>query len=163
MRYNPPEEAIQDEAEQVYFEGRPRYVSDQTAFMRWSTEMESNELVDNDFLKANKYRVIDINKFLPLAFIQNPRNIPLFRLRRINMTFEKDAGLYENAAETVLDNLADYQTTRGINGNFQKALITQRREWQDKTDMEKKKGVLGGLIKRKSEEERMMNVQEAYR
>lgn len=165
MRYNPPEETRQesDEEQQVYFEGRPRYVSDQTAFMRWSTELEqSNELVDPEFLKTNKYRVMDINKFLPLSFIKNPRNIPLFRLRRMNMTHEKDAGLFENAAETVLDNLADYQTTRGINGNFQKALITQRREWQDKTEPETKKGIMGRLIKGKSEEQRGMEMQEVY-
>ena len=167
MRYNPPEETQienTDEEGEVYFEGKPRYVSDQTAFMRWSTEIEqSNNLIDNNFLKQNKYRILDINKFLPLSFIKNPRNIPLFRLRRINMTHEKDAGLYENAAETVLDNLADYQTTRGVDGNFQKALITQRREWQDKTNIEaEKKGIISRLIKNKSKDEREIDMQEAY-
>lgn len=166
MRYNPPKETIDESEneEQVYFEGRPRYVSDQTAFMRWSTELEqSSGLVNNEFLEENKYRVLDINKFLPLAFIKNPRNIPLFRLRRMNMTHEKDAGLFENAAETVLDNLADYQTTRGIEGNFQKALITQRREWQDRTNPETtKKGIIGRLIKGRSEEQRMADIQDVY-
>ena len=78
------------------------------------------------------------------------------------MTHEKDAGLFENAAETVLDNLADYQTTRGINGNFQKALITQRREWQDRTTPETRKGLLGRMIRGRADEQRNLEMQEVY-
>lgn len=176
MRYNPPKNETSEYSEEndseenniendpVYWEGRPRYVSDQTAFIRWSTELEQvHNIIDNDFLKRNSHRVIDINKILPLSFIDNPKSIKLFRLRRMNMGLARDAGLIDLADETVLDNLADYQTTRGIRGNYQKALITQRREWQDKTDPENKKsGIIGRMIKGRGDEQREMNMQEVY-
>jgi len=164
IRYNPPggtsrdvNVSSEDEEtdEPVYWEGRPRYVSDQTAFMRWSTEMEqTSELIDKRFLQDNRHRIIDINKILPLSFIESAKSLKLFRLRRINMSFARDAGLIDLADETVLDNLADYQTTRGIRGNYQKVLITQRREWQDKTGDKSKRGMFGRLIAGKREEER---------
>jgi len=156
-------DSFEEPSADVYFEGRPRYISDQTAFMRWSTELEqSNDLVDPEFLKQNRFRVLDINKFLPLSFINNPRSIRLFRLRRLNMTLEKDAGLFENAAETMLDNLADYQTTRGINGNFQKALITQRREWQERSGSDSKHGLFNRIIRGRGEDQKVMDMQELY-
>ena len=169
MRYNPSETKnnidVDENPEQdpVYWEGRPRYISDQTAFMRWSTELEKQPgTIDEDFIKNNIHRIIDINKFLPLSFIDNPKSIKLFRLRRMNITMAKDAHLIDLADETTLDNLADYQTTRGIRGNYQKALITQRREWQDKTDIEKKKSLIGGLIRGRAEQQKQDNMEEVY-
>ena len=166
MRYIPRNEIEDEDAENeqpVYWEGRPRYVSDQTAFMRWSTELEKKDrLVDDDFLHNNQHRIIDLDKFLPLSFIDDPRSIKLFRLRRMNITLAKDAGLIDLADETTLDNLADYQTTRGVRGNYQKALITQRREWQDKTEVDKQRGILSGLIRGRSNEDRQQNIEEVY-
>ena len=176
MRYNPPdvksrveeglvEEGIVERDEpETYFEGRPRFVSDQTAFIRWSTEIEKvDNIIDDKFLARNRYRVIDINKILPLGFIDNPKSIKLFRLRRMNMGHEKDAGLFDLAEETVMDNLADYQTTRGIRGNYQNALITQRREWRDRTENASKKGLFGRLIRSRNDEENLKsNLEEVY-
>jgi len=164
MRYNPPDQIEkEDEIDNSYFEGRPRYVSDQTAFMRWSTEIEkTDKVIDTKFLSENRHRVMDINKILPLSFIDNPKSIKLFRLRRMNMGLAKDAGLWDLADETTLDNLADYQTTRGIRGNYQNALITQRREWKDRTDPETKKGIFGKLIKGRNEELKQQNMEEVY-
>lgn len=68
------------------------------------------------------------------------------------MGLAKDAGLEDLVDETILDNLADYQTTRGIRGNYQNALITQKREWQDRTEKEKR-GMLSKFFRNKSEEE----------
>ena len=154
MRYSPPdEEILNEETPETYFEGRPRYISDQTAFMRWSTEIEpTDHIIDEDFMERNKHRIMDINKILPLSFIDNPKSIKLFRLRRMNMGLAKDAGLDDLVDETILDNLADYQTTRGISGNYQNALITQKREWQDRTEKEKR-GMLSKFFRNKSEEE----------
>ena len=164
MRYNPPDDTIEETEEERYLDGRPRYVSDQTAFMRWSTELEkTDELIDEKFLKRNRNRVLDINKILPLSFIDNPKSIKLFRLRRMNMSLATDAGLYNLADETTLDNLADYQTTRGIRGNYQNALITQRKEWQDRTNPNNKKGLFGRLIKNRNEEQQIReNMEEVY-
>ena len=78
------------------------------------------------------------------------------------MGHEKDAGLYDLAEETVMDNLADYQTTRGIRGNYQNALITQRREWKDRTDPEIKKGIFGKIIKGRNDEIKQSNMEEVY-
>ena len=155
MRYNPPENITQED-EENYFEGRPTTVSDQTAFMRWSTEIEPVKgLIDKEFMTRNKNRIIDVNKILPLSFIDDPRSIKLFRLRRINMGLASDAGLEDLADETTLDNLADYQTTRGIRGNYQNALITQRKEWKDRTDVNTKKGLFGKLVGRRNEQYEM--------
>lgn len=165
MRYNPPteNENVETEDQEVYFEGRPRYISDQTAFMRWSTELEKTDtVIDKKFMEDNKHRIIDVNKILPLSFIDNPKSIKLFRLRRMNMSLACDAGLMDLADETVMDNLADYQTTRGIRGNYQNALITQRREWKDRTDPEAKKGLLGKMIKGRNDEIRQANMEEIY-
>ena len=171
MRYHPPndmrysdeiENDDEDEREPVYWEGRPRFVSDQTAFMRWSTELEKvHDIIDKEFLVRNRHRVMDINKILPLAFIENPKSLQLFRLRRINIGLSTDAGLVDLADETTLDNLADYQTTRGIRGNYQKALITQRREFKDNNIDDKKSGLLNRLLRGKQDEdEQPQNMQE---
>ena len=162
MRYHPPSDMrytdeTEDEEEgqdPVYWEGRPRYISDQTAFMRWSTELEKvHDIIDKEFLVRNRHRVMDINKILPLAFIENPRSLQLFRLRRINIGLSTDANLMDLADETTLDNLADYQTTRGIRGNYQKALITQRREFKDNNLENKRQGLLNKLLRGKQDEQ----------
>ena len=163
MRYNPPENQINEEQEESYFEGRPRYISDQTAFMRWSTELEPvNGLIDKDFIKRNRNRIIDVNKILPLSFIDDPRSIKLFRLRRINMGLASDAGLDDLADETTLDNIADYQTTRGIRGNYQNALITQRKEWKDRTDTNTKTGLFGKIVGRRNDQVRQHEMGETF-
>lgn len=165
MRYNPPESEqmpVDPETglpqDEVYFEGRPKYVSDQTAFMRWSTEIEQvDHIIDKEFLERNRHRVLDINKILPLSFIDNPKSIQLFRLRRNLSDMAMDAGLQDLVESTILDNLADYQTTRGIRGNYQNALITQRREWRDRSDDEKSRGLFKRLVRNRNEE---MNIRD---
>ena len=140
MYYEEPDDSPMDPAV------RP-YVSDNTSFMRWSTEVEKiHDLIDNGFLDRHRERIIDINKFLPLANITNPDSNSLFRLRRMNITLARDSELRDLAEETALDNLADYNTTRGQDGFYQKALITQRREWKDNSKEEKKKGMFGRLF-----------------
>lgn len=163
MRYNPPDGITDESEEEQFLDGRPRYVSDQTAFMRWSTELEkTDELINDKFLKRNRNRILDINKILPLSFIDNPKSIKLFRLRRMNMSLATDAGLYNLADETTLDNLADYQTTRGIRGNYQNALITQRKEWQDRTNPDNKKGLFGRLVNNRNESVKQYEMGETY-
>ena len=147
MRYDETEEETEDQ--------RPRYVSDNTSFMRWSTEVEAKKgVVDDDFLKRNKERILDIDKFLPLSNITSAKSIKLFHLRRQCITMSKDAGLFDLAEETALDNIADYNTTRGTQGFYQKALITQRREWQDSDEEKKKTGILKNLIRGKRDQEK---------
>ncbi len=146
MRYND-----QDNIEETNVQP---YVSDQTAFMRWSTELERiHHIIDDDWLIKNRHRVIDINKILPLSFISNPKAIKLFHLRRQLIELANDAGLDDLADATVLDNLADYQTTRGTNGNYQNALITTKREWLDRTQNNQKKGFFGKLIKNNEQQQ----------
>jgi hypothetical protein len=130
------------------------YISDNTAFMHWSTELEQvHDVIDGNFLKRNRHRVGDINKFLPLANIKTWQQLQLFRLRRMNMTMACDAGLDNLADETMLDNLADYNTSRGIDGFYQNALITTKREILDKSRQQEKKGFLRQLVQGKQAEE----------
>lgn len=131
-----------------------QYISDNTAFMHWSTELEQNkDIMDNKFMKRNRHRVGDINKILALSNITSPRTIKLAHLRRMNMSLANDAGLVEVADETMLDNIADYQTSRGIHGFYQKALITQRRELLDNQKKEEKKGILQNLFRGAEQQE----------
>ena len=133
---------------------KPQYISDNTAFMHWSTELEQvHDVIDNSFLRRNRHRVGDINKFLPLSNITSAKQLQIFRLRRMNMTMAKDAGLNNLADETMLDNLADYNTSRGIGGFYQNALITTKRELLDKSRDNEKKGFLKRLVQGKQAEE----------
>ena len=148
MRYDEPDEEGEEQ--------QPRYVSDNTSFMRWSTEIEQKPgVIDEGFLKRNKERIMDIDKFLPLSNITNAKSIKLFHLRRQCITMAKDAGLNDLAEETSLDNIADYNTTRGTEGFYQKALITQRREWHDSEEEKKRTGILKNLIRGKRDEKKL--------
>jgi len=153
MRYEEPE--TEGQPSDVDERGEPRYISDNTAFMRWSTELEQiHDVIDSDFLQENRHRVGDLNKFLPLSNITNPHMIKLLRLRRMNMSMAKDAGLMDVADETMLDNLADCQTSRGMGGFYQNALITQKREWLDKSKEQEKQGFVKNLMRGKREDEK---------
>lgn len=135
---------------------RPRYVSDNTAFMRWSTEIENTpKVIDDEFLQRNRLRIAEINKILALSNITNPRMIKLARLRRMNSQLAHDAELQDIAEETVLDSLADYQMSRGTGGFYQKALITQRREWKESSDKERKTGLLKNILRGKKQQDQV--------
>ena len=122
--------------------------------MRWSTEIEKKlNVSDEEFLKRNRNRIMDIDKFLPLSFLDNPKTISLIRLRRWLINACEDAGLGSLAEITVMDNLSDYNTSRGIRGNFQLSLITQRREWKDQTNSEQKRSFWKNVIQGKKEAE----------
>jgi len=146
MRYTEPEE------ETALSE--PRYISDNTAFMRWSTEFEKTEgLTDNNFLQRFMYKIIAINKFSALSNLTNPRQIKLIRCRANNADLAWDAELFDTALSNSLDTVNDYQMSRGVGGFFQNALITQKKEWLDKSRNEEKKGILGQLVKGNKENE----------
>lgn len=145
-----------EEPEREQYNPSQRHISDQTAFIRWSTEIEKDddkEIVNDEFIKNHKARILDINKFLPLSNITDKRQVKLFRLRRMNMTLAQDAGLTDVSEETALDNLADYETSRGIQGFYQKALITQRQEFRDSSEKNKDMGFFGRLMKNKKTDE----------
>jgi len=163
MRYDEETVVVDDSNndESGIVEHKPRYVSDNTAFMRWSTELEQTpNVVNKDFLDRNKHRIVDINKFLPLSNITNPRMIKLSRLRRMNMQLAQDAGLIDLAEETTLDNVADYQMSRGNQGFYQKALITQRREWKESSNQERRTGMLKNILRGKKQQEQVEQMEE---
>ena len=155
MKYQEPD--YEDEEEEEVIQA-PRYVSDNTAFMRWSTEFEkSRGLIDDNFMKRFLYKIIAINKFSALSNLTNPRQIKLLRCRSNNADLAWDAELFDTALGNALDSVNDYQMSRGIEGFYQNALITQKREWLDKSKSEEKKGVLGNILKnRKVENEAVM-------
>jgi len=151
----PSEFENEDALEETYI---PRYIGDSTAFMKWSTEVEPTpHVVDKDFLQRNRHLVGDINKFLPLSNITSAKSIKLFRLRRNNICLAIEAGLTDVADRTMLANWGDYNTTRGIGGFFQEALITQKRTLEEKVKSEKRGwGRLRTLFKHGEDEEKNM-------
>ena len=159
MRYD-PRNMVNDDEDSGSGIVNP-YVSDQTAFMRWSTEVEEDrQTIDKEFIKRHKPELIDINKFLPLSNITNPRAIKLYHLRRQIIRMASDAELLELAEEAALANVADYNTTRGQMGFYQKALITQKQEFEDKTKKERNRSFLSNIFRGKMNEEDQQNLSE---
>ena len=116
------------------------YVSDNTTFMRWSTEMETKQNVtDGSFMDRNKLLVMALDKFPALAFYEDPRLLRLRKRKIQNAILANNAGLNQTAEETILSTIDDVQTSRGWHGAYSKALITQRHELDTKEQTEPQK------------------------
>jgi hypothetical protein len=149
MRWQP--EQNEEEERQV----RTGYISDQTAYMRMQTEMEKkDDFIDKEFLKKHKPRILALDKFAPLSFSPDSQ-VKIDRIRRIKLDLLEEAGLHEEAINCALDNIGDYQSFRGVRGNFQLAQITERHEIkQEASNAEKRAGFMSrGLFGRKKPEE----------
>ena len=135
------------------------YISDNTAFMRWSTEMEKKQdITDSAFMNRNSLLIMALDKFPALAFYNDPRMMRLRKRKIMNMILAENAGLHQTAEETVLSTIDDVQTSRGDKGAYSRALITQRHEVDTKEQNEslpKKAGFFNRFIggKKSSEEE----------
>lgn len=157
MKYRPPNttrdeitehSGNMDMEELVAKEG----TSDLTAFLRMQTELEPRKnLVDGDFFQRHRSRIIAFDKFAPLSNIADKRLLQIDRMRRKIIDLEEEAGLFDEAETDALDNVADFQISRGFGGFFQKAQITQRHEIREETKQDKS-ARWGGLFKRKNEE-----------
>ena len=117
--------------------------SEETAFHRWSTEIEPH-LEEKEFLERHRNFIRAINKFAPLAYITDPKIFLLNNIRRLKIRMLERIGLYDEAEAESLKILASYQESRGHKGFFTKALITQRRILHQYT------GRLGGEGEKKS-------------
>lgn len=122
-------------------------MSDQTAFMRMQTQLEKSDMVDKEFLDRHKARVLAMDKFAPLSYIQDKRMLQIDRMRRLIMSLQMEAGLLEDAEETALDNIADFQLSRGWRGFYQKAMITQRHIIKETSKGERKLGRLAEIMR----------------
>ena len=131
------------------------YVSDNTSFLRMQTQIEKKDkLIDDDFFRRHPARIISCDKFAPLANIQDYTQIELDRVRRLKIDLLEEAGLYEDAEKAALDNIADFQDTRGYKGFFQQAQITERHILKQSTDTRlDKAGRFSNVFKRKKPEE----------
>ena len=97
-------------------------------------------------------------KIKGLSFITNPKTVQLNSCMRNNIALCEGAGLDDLADETVFDNIDICQVTRGTKGNLQLALITQRKEFRDTSEGEKR-GLLSKFMRNKNKEE---NIDEGY-
>lgn len=134
------------------------YVSDNTMFMRWSTEMETKKnVVGPEFMERNKLDILALDKFPALAFYQDARMLILRKLKIINARLADDIGLNATAEETILSTIDDVQTSRGWQGNYSKVLITQRHEVDTKEmttpTIPKRAGFFNRFIGGKNEQE----------
>jgi len=96
--------------------------------------------------------VLFSGKIKGLSFINNPKTVQLNSCMRNNIALCEGAGLDDLADETVFDNIDICQVTRGTKGNLQLALITQRREFRDTSDRDKK-SFWSKLVRNKNQEE----------
>jgi hypothetical protein len=130
-------------------------ISDRTAYMRWSTEVEPKKnVIDSDFLERNRISIIGLDKFAPLANFKDPRLMRLHKLKMIIIDLEIEAGLIHAAEGTALSAIDDVQISRGDNGFYQRALITQRQEVEseERTDVQKKVGFFNKMFGGKKQE-----------
>lgn len=134
---------------------RSQYMSDNTTYMKWVTEIEpKKDMMDSDFIRRNKLLLMFADKFAPLANFNDPQMMALHKLKMLNMELALEAGLKEIAEETVISAIDDIQLSRGDHGFFQKALITQRHEIKEqRTEGEKKIGFFNKLFGGKQKEE----------
>ena len=132
------------------------YMSDNTAYMKWSTEIEpKRDIIDSDFMRRNNLMLMFADKFAPLANFTDPQMMALHKLKMMNAMFALEAGLDDIAEETVISAIDDIQLSRGDHGFFQKAIITQRHELQEHqtTQIEKKAGFFNKWFGGKKNEE----------
>jgi hypothetical protein len=116
------------------------YVSDNTTFMRWSTELETKDNVtDSDFMGRNSLQIMALDKFPALAFYEDPRLLRLRKRKLMNLILAQNLGLEQTCEEIVLSTIDDVQTSRGWKGAYSKALITQRHELDTKERTEPQK------------------------
>lgn len=135
---------------------RTQYMSDNTTYMKWVTEIEpKKDMMDSDFIRRNKLLLMFADKFAPLANFNDPQMMALHKLKMMNMELAMEAGLTNIAEETVISAIDDIQLSRGDHGFFQKALITQRHEIKEqRTEGEKKVGFFNKLFGGKKQEDR---------
>lgn len=129
--------------------------SEETAWHRWSTELEPHTEED-EFWKRHKNLIRSINKFAPLSYIVDKRVLNLIDLRLLKLRMLENIGLRYDAEEESLKILGTLQLTRGIRGFFTKALITQRRILYQGIASRRKEseggGWFGTLLRRKKPE-----------
>lgn len=154
MRYNyQTKQNLEENVEETNFSPDSLYSSQENAFIKYVTQLDAIPgVVDNKFLRRFARRVLFSGKIKALSFISNPKTIKLNSCMRNNMSLCEDAGLEELADETVFDNIDVCTVTRGTRGNLQYALITQKREFKDTSDKEKKRGLLGRIVKNQEEQ-----------
>lgn len=133
---------------------RAAYMSDNTSYMRWSTEIEPKQnVISGDFLNRNKILVMFADKFAPLANFTEPKQYILHKLKIMNASLALDAELDDICEETALSAIDDIQMSRGDKGFYQKALITQRQEFQeDRSDTQRRVGFWNKLFSKKPDE-----------
>ena len=125
------------------------YMSDQTAYMRWSTEIEAKEdMIDHEFIKRNHIILGFADKFLSMANFTEPNEKILHKLKMCNATLEISAGLPELAETTLASAWDDICMSRGDKGFFTRIQVTQRHELTESkpTETEKKAGMLSGIF-----------------
>ena len=127
-------------------------ISDNTAYMKWSTEIEPKKnIITDDFLYRNRISIIGLDKFAPLANFTDPKMIRLHKLKMIIIDLEMAAGLTDGAEQTALSAIDDIQVSRGDKGFYQRALITQRQEFEtsENTETQKRVGFFNKLFSKK--------------
>lgn len=159
MRYNEPIDDLLGEERQK--EQIP--LDPGVATLRWSNEIEPRKhIFDEEFMKRNRLLIGECSKTLPMGNIRDKKTVKLFRLRRMNIIMELDAGLYALAEQTMLANLADVQTSRAVEGFNPQLMVTQIRKFEDRTKKEQKKGLFSSIIKGEKEEETRKQIPEEY-
>lgn len=105
-------------------------IQDATRYARMQVQVEKRQgLMDDDFFKDPVFqnRLRSIDKFAPLSYHSKSQK-QLSRVRSLKQDLLVEAGMHKEAALSSLDDLRDFQVSRGEDGFFTKSQITTRQE-----------------------------------
>jgi len=136
MRYVPPDEDADEIEQRRIFRPERIPVSEETKYIRWGTQIEKDDTINEAFIDRHPNLVRSINKYMPLANYGKHDRIQkqIERLRRMEVSMMEDCGLLNDAEEITIDTLGDAQFSRGVDGFYTKELNTQRQKVKDETE-----------------------------
>jgi hypothetical protein len=106
----------------------PRHpISDTSQFIVTSTTIDTQKIIDPRFKERWENEIMSIDKLAPLSNIDLTDQL-LTRLIWMDVVFARRMGMTERAQRKTLEILRLYNESRGRDGFFQRAMITQRQE-----------------------------------
>jgi len=138
----------------------PRHpVSDTSQFIVSSTTIDKQTLKDPRFVEKFENEILSIDKFAPLSQIDTIDQ-QYTRLIWMDIIFAKRMGMEDRAKRKALEIVRLYNESRGREGFFQKALITQRQELLARQEQEEKQRKKGWWHRKEPVEQQMVMPQQ---
>lgn len=144
MKYNPPDIMNEEGQEGSMFHPEKVPVTETTKFMRWGTQVEKDDIVDEHFIGRHKNLFAIVNKWMPLANYQKEKyQKQIEQIRRFEISLLEEVDLGFDAEEVVINTIGDAQYSRGREGFYTKEQSMLRYKIKQEEVEQKKEGRLG--------------------